>query len=100
MPCSVLLLAFATSRKDLWHEKRSSGQREPEGAQASLVHCTARPGPTKKDGKMKEHPTMLLKTKGRFQSSRAVSKVFGAYPTMFMKINKLPCQSYDVDENK
>jgi len=39
---------------------------------------------------------MLLKTNGNFKNSRAVSKVFGAYPTMFMKTNKISGLSYDV----
>jgi len=41
---------------------------------------------------------MLLKKNGQLKSWRVVSKVFGAYPTMFMKTNKIYCLSYDVYE--
>ena len=43
---------------------------------------------------------MLLKTNGKFQSSRAISKVLGPDPTMLMKINEISGLSYDVDETK
>ena len=49
---------------------------------------------------MQEHPTILLKTNSKSQQVSSNSRGFGAYPTMFMKINKISGLSYDVDEKK
>jgi len=49
---------------------------------------------------MQEHPTMLLKTNSTSHQVSSNSRGFGAYPTMFMKINKISGLSYDVDETK